>query len=175
MASKAKRAGQSLGGKAGRHFLALEPRMMFDGAAVATAAAGAEALVPTSAEAPAPDAGWTVADQPSEERPTQDETPDIAPADPAPTPRAIVFVDGAVEDYQALIDAIDGDYEIIVLDPNADGSSRSPISSPSGAAFPRSTSSRTATTAMSASAPRCSTPRRWRATMPTSSRPGAPR
>ncbi|WP_287459542.1 DUF4347 domain-containing protein [Sphingomonas sp.] len=121
MASKAKRTGQSLGGTAGRHFLALEPRMMFDGAAVATAAAGAEGLVPTSAAAPAPDAGWAAADQPSEERPTQDETRDTALADTAPPPRAIVFVDGAVKNYQDLIAGIDGDYEIVVLDRDSDG------------------------------------------------------
>nr|WP_284699649.1 DUF4347 domain-containing protein [Sphingomonas lycopersici] len=94
---------------------------MFDGAAVATAAAGAEGLVPTSAAAPAPDAGWTAADQPSEERPTQDETRDTALADTAPPPRAIVFVDGAVKNYQDLIAGIDGDYEIVVLDRDSDG------------------------------------------------------
>ncbi|MCW6536161.1 cadherin-like domain-containing protein [Sphingomonas lycopersici] len=95
MASKAKRTGQSLGGKAGRHFLALEPRMMFDGAAVATAAAGAEGLVPTSAAAPAPDAGWAAADQPSEERPTQDETRHTALADtPEDTPLSVAATAG---------------------------------------------------------------------------------
>ena len=82
----------------------LEPRMMFDGAALAT-----------------------VADAPV------DETPDTSPPDeqadePAgvtsgqEAPRKeIVFVDQGVENYQSLIAALDAELEVVVLDPTRDG------------------------------------------------------
>jgi len=109
-------------GKARRHLLVLEPRRMFDGAAVATAAAGVEAAAASEPDMLAPGVAWATADRSLDSNAVQDDVlPAPADAVPAPAPRALVFVDAAVENYQDLIGGLDGDYEIIVLASDSDG------------------------------------------------------
>jgi ELWxxDGT repeat protein len=92
--------------------LALEPRMMFDGAAVATAA---EATHDASSDAP--DSGT-------------DSHSDTAAALAEITPPAasaggqVYFVDGAIQDREAILAAIPSEAQVIVLDPTQDGVAR---------------------------------------------------
>ncbi|MCP3999629.1 MAG: DUF4347 domain-containing protein, partial [Gammaproteobacteria bacterium] len=79
--------------------IALEPRIMFDGAALV------DAIDPQIAE------------------PLVIETPAPAPevAEGGIKTNAIVFVDSAVNDYQTLIDGISAETEVIILDAGRDG------------------------------------------------------
>ena len=119
-------------------FMPLEPRVMYDGAAVATAAtahhhhhdggpsadsshageaasAGAPNAVTPSVSAPTPSGGdghWHQA----------------APAEPMPhvttwvkDPTEIVFIDQQAPDYQLLASGVKPGIEVVLLDPNSDG------------------------------------------------------
>ena len=100
--------------------LVLEPRMMFDGAALVTAAAVAD-------DAPDPEntaphhAGEPQAAVPEPVAPAAPTEP-VPPRDAgAPSPRAILFVDGRVPDRATLTAGLAGDVELVVLDPARDG------------------------------------------------------
>jgi len=120
--------------------LALEARIMFDGAAVATAA---EAVKPIAAEAPVAH----VAELGSMVAASQADTRNTAPADtakaadtsksateaikPVATERAtdglasnatkVLFVDSRVPDYQAIVAAAVADVKVVILDADHDG------------------------------------------------------
>lgn len=122
--------------------LALEARIMFDGAAVAT---GAEAVKPVAAEAPVAhvaELGSVVAASQAESRSTAPSTADAAkPADtsktateavkPAAAERAsdglansatkVLFVDSRVQDYQQIVAAAGADVKVVILDADHDG------------------------------------------------------
>lgn len=120
--------------------LALEARIMFDGAAVATAA---EAVKPAAAEAPVAhvaELGSVVAASQAESRSTAPadtskaaDTSKNAPetAKPAATERAtdglassatkVLFVDSRVPDYQAIVAAAAADVKVVILDADHDG------------------------------------------------------
>jgi len=116
--------------------LALEPRIMLDGAAAVTtaeaadgaaeqaveaadaAAAEAEAQAKEGAEALA-GAAETVpaaAGEPGDE--------EAAPEAPPPTERQVVFVDHRVKDPEVLLQDLDGDLKIVMLDGDSDGLSQ---------------------------------------------------
>lgn len=117
--------------------LALEARIMFDGAAVATAA---EAVKPAAAEAPVAH----VAELGSVVAASQADTRSTAPADTAKaadtsknapetakpvaasdgltsSATKVLFVDSRVPDYQAIVAAADADVKVVILDADHDG------------------------------------------------------
>ena len=103
-------------------FMALEPRIMYDGAAAVTVAAhhhhhdGALADAGQAGGAPTPSGGdghWHH---------------EAAPTGPMPTvttwvkdPTEIVFIDPRAPDYQILASGVKPGVEVVVLDPNSDG------------------------------------------------------
>jgi hypothetical protein len=90
-------------------FLALEPRIMFDGAALLT---GAEVIQDATAQ------DQTVFPGIDGETSTDTNTNDFA----APSDRKeIVFIDTRVEDYQTLMEGIDPNADVILLDSTRDG------------------------------------------------------
>ncbi|WP_256079060.1 DUF4347 domain-containing protein [Massilia sp. YIM B04103] len=88
---------------------ALEPRLMFDGAAVQTAMAALHADVPH----PAPER----AEVPAAERLAAHAVP---PAAPAPE-KQVVFVDTSLAHYQGLLAQLPAGAEVVLLDPGKDG------------------------------------------------------
>ncbi|WNM57808.1 DUF2341 domain-containing protein [Candidatus Nitrospira allomarina] len=101
--------------------LALEPRILFDGAALAT---GAEVVQDTTTQdQPNPDANAD-AENSSGQNIATDHDPvwssDLSPATPSDR-REIVFIDTRVEDYQTLIEGIDPAAEVFLLDARRDG------------------------------------------------------
>ncbi|UXY15303.1 DUF4347 domain-containing protein [Chitiniphilus purpureus] len=117
---------------AGRAWLrALEPRIMFDAAALATAAdAGAEAAKPATRHIDAPDhpagdASASVAETATRQGGQRQAliTPGeveerLAGARPG---REVVFVDGAIVDARQLVDSLEPGVEVVTLDPDGDG------------------------------------------------------
>jgi hypothetical protein len=107
-----------------RTMMALEPRIMFDGAAVETAADTAAATEPA---APVQDAAAIEAAKLAEA--AADVAPPAAQADPASTVQTdpaqqrteVAFIESNVSDYQALIDGISANVEVHVLDASLDG------------------------------------------------------
>ncbi|SUD41798.1 Pyrrolo-quinoline quinone [Ectopseudomonas mendocina] len=87
--------------------MALEPRMMFDGAVAATAA--------EVADTQAADA------QPTADASSSHDTLAATPTGTADNRQEIVFVDGQVQDYQQLLAGIKPGTEVVVLDPKGDG------------------------------------------------------
>jgi hypothetical protein len=128
--------------------LALENRIVFDGAALATAAealpqqgredaapvadAGAgiaETPPPPNVDSPVPESGLAqiVQAQDSDANaagafPAQDSGPEPIP--PAPPVSALVFVDARVGDQAGLLQGLSPDARVVVLDPNRDGLSQ---------------------------------------------------
>ena len=103
-------------------FFALEPRIMFDGAAVAT---GAEVLQDTTTqdqtEIPGID-GETSTDATSTDSSDSEALWSSGLSLSAPSDRKeIVFIDTRVEDYQTLMEGIDSNAEVILLDSTRDG------------------------------------------------------
>ncbi|MEK1905206.1 MAG: DUF4347 domain-containing protein, partial [Pseudomonas sp.] len=91
---------------------ALEPRMLFDGAVAATVADAAQ-----------PDAAKAPTDQPNDSHAndSHDATAATPPAATADQRQEIVFVDGKLQDVQALIAGLPSGTEVVVLDSNKDG------------------------------------------------------
>ncbi|VEE14175.1 Pyrrolo-quinoline quinone [Ectopseudomonas mendocina] len=87
--------------------MALEPRMMFDGAVAATAA--------EVADTQAADA------QPTADASSSHDTLAATPTGTVDNRQEIVFVDGQVQDYQQLLAGIKPGTEVVVLDPKGDG------------------------------------------------------
>ncbi|HVK56319.1 MAG TPA: DUF4347 domain-containing protein, partial [Burkholderiales bacterium] len=88
---------------------ALEPRIMFDGAAAATIVDASHSDAPVDQTA--------VADSPPPPPPA---IATEAPADPK-TKQEVIFVDANARDYQTLIDEIGPNAEVVVLESNSDG------------------------------------------------------
>ena len=101
--------------------LVLEPRILFDAAAVAT---GAEVATDQVAQDQADTAVNPDADQ-AATSPEADEQgallQAIASVEPVSNRREIVFVDTGVEDYQTLIAGLDPSAEVVLLDATRDG------------------------------------------------------
>ncbi len=102
--------------------VALEPRIMFDGAALAT---GAEVIQDTTTqdqtEIPGID-GETATDTTSTDSSDSEALWSSGLSLSAPSDRKeIVFIDTAVDDYQTLMEGIDPNAEVILLDPTRDG------------------------------------------------------
>ncbi|MFC5695328.1 DUF4347 domain-containing protein [Pseudomonas sp. GCM10022186] len=92
--------------------VALEPRMMFDGAVAATTAQVTDAQ-------PAADGGDV---QPSTtDSQAASETLAATPAGTADNRQEVVFVDSQVQDYRQLVDGLKPGTEVAVLDANKDG------------------------------------------------------
>jgi fibronectin-binding autotransporter adhesin len=92
--------------------LSLEPRMLFDGAVAATVADAAQ-----------PDATQATTGQSTDNQVTDshDATATTPPAATTDQRQEIVFVDGKLQDAQALIAGLPGGTEVVVLDSNKDG------------------------------------------------------
>ncbi|MDT3778358.1 DUF4347 domain-containing protein [Nitrospira sp. MA-1] len=103
-------------------FIALEPRILFDGAALAT---GAEVVQDTTTQdqpgVPDPQ-GETSTDSTHTDSADQDTlwTSGLSPSAPSDR-KEIVFIDTRVEHYQTLMDGIDPAAEVILLDARRDG------------------------------------------------------
>jgi hypothetical protein len=114
--------------------MALEPRIMYDGAAAATAAAahhhhhdggpadaqtgGANGATGVSAQHPSGgDGHWHAATPPAGS--STEPMPTVATYVRNPT--EIMFIDSQVPDYQALVTGAKPGVEVVVLDPNSDG------------------------------------------------------
>ena len=91
--------------------LALEPRMMFDGAAVATAAEASHDAAPDTSDS---SGGNTPSDNISAA--LADVTPPAASSG-----GQVYFIDGAIQDREAILAAIPAEARVIVLDPARDG------------------------------------------------------
>ncbi|MDD1619946.1 MAG: DUF4347 domain-containing protein [Methylococcaceae bacterium] len=96
--------------------LALEPRIMFDGAAVATAVDATADPAPVALDAAAADASKLA-------EAAADAAPPAVQADPAPQPQRteVVFIENSANDYQTLIDGVSPSAEVHVLDYSQDG------------------------------------------------------
>ncbi len=103
--------------------LELEPRLMFDGAAVATAVeAAAEADTRPTAEDPK-------AQEPAQNEGSTSDSRSVAdailalgvPAADQETPRQVVIIDGGVSDKDGILDAIPSGADVYVLPTDADG------------------------------------------------------
>ena len=100
----------------GMQLLALEPRIVFDAAAVATADQASENAQQHQAESAAP--GQSASTPPDDVVFTDAATD----ADPLPQQRhEIAFVDGSVSNVAELIAGIDPSFEIVMLDRTSDG------------------------------------------------------
>ncbi len=87
--------------------MALEPRMMFDGAVAATAAEVADTQAADT--------------QPTADASSSHDNLAATPTGTADNRQEIVFVDGQVQDYQQLLAGIKPGTEVVVLDPKGDG------------------------------------------------------
>ncbi|MDH4556997.1 DUF4347 domain-containing protein, partial [Pseudomonas sp. BN417] len=92
--------------------VALEPRMMFDGAVAATAVEVADAQ-------PAADAADNQAS--THDASSSSDTLAATPAGTADNRQEVVFVDSQVKDYQQLVNGLKPGTEVVVLDANKDG------------------------------------------------------
>ncbi|MDD4905243.1 MAG: DUF4347 domain-containing protein, partial [Methylobacter tundripaludum] len=107
-----------------RTMIALEPRLMFDGAAAATAADVTVQDAPPTADqtAQAADAKALLDAAAAVPPAAEAAQPMAATAPPAATAQhEILFVDGRVQDYQAVVAAAAPSAEVVVLDPYRDG------------------------------------------------------
>jgi len=99
-----------------RTMIALEPRIMFDGAAVETAVDATADSSPVAQDTAAIDADKLA-------QAAADVAPPAVQADPVPQPQRIevVFIESNVSDYQTLINGVSPDAEVHVLDASQDG------------------------------------------------------
>ncbi|MGB7204888.1 MAG: DUF4347 domain-containing protein, partial [Anderseniella sp.] len=95
--------------------LALEPRILFDGAAIAT---GADALAEAASAAHDTQTAYADANMELLSALNGEEGGELASEQPS---SGIVFIDGGVEDYEAIAADIDPSYEVYILDTNSDG------------------------------------------------------
>jgi len=97
--------------KASGSYRLLEPRMVFDGAAVETVAQSTESAPTDTSDTldTSPQAVDVVAALAS------------APVTPDATANVLIFIDANVTDLQVLADAASRDGQIVILDPNRDG------------------------------------------------------
>ncbi|MDH4568073.1 DUF4347 domain-containing protein [Pseudomonas sp. BN414] len=95
--------------------LALEARMMFDGAVAATAVEAADAAPASDVS----DAQGSQADAPQHDNATDNLA--AAPSGTADNRQEVVFVDSNVRDYQQLVSGLKPGTEVVVLDANKDG------------------------------------------------------
>ena len=100
--------------KRGLLMLALEPRLMFDGAVVATAA-----VADTHVDATR-DTSATRSDAAAPATPAAAERP-VAEQSAAVTGRQVVFIDSGVRDYQSLVSQMPPGTEVVMLDGRGDG------------------------------------------------------
>ena len=106
--------------------LALEQRIMFDGAALAT---GAEVVQDTTTQEQAtPDQDLAGVDATAETESFSNPLTDridlfsaLSTLSPPSERREIIFIDTRVEDYQTLLDGIDPNAEAVLLDSTRDG------------------------------------------------------
>jgi hypothetical protein len=98
---------------------ALEPRLMFDGAAVSTVAAVVHADIPPAErslpDSPGPDSTHSGTDRSAEKIPALLES--------AQAPRQVVFIESNVGNYQSLIAQLPAGMEVVILDASKDGRS----------------------------------------------------
>ncbi|MCK9622770.1 MAG: DUF4347 domain-containing protein, partial [Methylobacter sp.] len=97
-----------------RTMIALEPRIMFDGAAVETVADAAAEPAPTVQDAAAIEAAHLA-------EAAADVAPPAVQTEPAPQRTEILFIENNVADYQTLIDGAKSGTEVHVLDAGQDG------------------------------------------------------
>ena len=95
--------------------LALEPRIVFDAAAVATADDTADQVSEQQTDAALDYEGGKGATDTSEEQ------LDVSAIEPSGTTTEIAFVDGAVENLDQLLTEIGPDVEVVLLDADSDG------------------------------------------------------
>ena len=100
--------------KRGLLMLALEPRLMFDGAVVATAA-----VADTHVDATR-DTSATRSDAAAPATPAAAERP-VAEQSAAVSGRQVVFIDSGVRDYQSLVSQMPPGTEVVMLDGRGDG------------------------------------------------------
>ncbi|MEE9927983.1 DUF4347 domain-containing protein [Microvirgula aerodenitrificans] len=100
--------------KRGLLMLALEPRLMFDGAVVATAA-----VADTHVDV-ARDTSATRSDAAAPATPAAAERP-VAEQSAAVSGRQVVFIDSGVRDYQSLVSQMPPGTEVVMLDGRGDG------------------------------------------------------
>ncbi|AXT44790.1 MULTISPECIES: DUF4347 domain-containing protein [Chromobacterium] len=100
---------------------ALEPRLMFDGAAAATAAASAHADAPHPVERPAPAEAPAAPRSAAVERLAEKFAAALAPVAPA---KQVVFVESNVANYQSLLAQMPSGMEVVVLNAGKDGLSQ---------------------------------------------------
>ncbi|HSA85372.1 MAG TPA: DUF4347 domain-containing protein, partial [Nitrospira sp.] len=107
--------------KTKQSLLSLEPRLMFDGAAAATAAeVQSEQVAQDQAEA-AVSSEAAGDDQTTEQNESQNLLQAIATYNPGESTTEVIFVDPTVPDCQTLIAEIGLNAEVIMLDPTRDG------------------------------------------------------
>ncbi|WP_331305573.1 DUF4347 domain-containing protein, partial [Methylobacter sp. Wu8] len=108
--------GNDLYYKPRRTMIALEPRLMFDGAAAETAADTV-----TDTKPPVQDAAAIDQEAAKLAEAAADVAPPAVQADPAAQRTEILFIENNVTDYQTLIDGAKPDTEVHVLDASRDG------------------------------------------------------
>ncbi len=102
--------------------LALEPRIMFDAAAVATMAdAGAEQVAQEQADAALNPDNAESTDSTNQQSSEDSLLEALSTVEPPSDRREVVFVDTSVENYQELVAGITATAEIILIDPSKDG------------------------------------------------------
>ena len=101
--------------------LALESRIMFDGAAAATGGevAGDQVAQDQAEAAVNPEAGGEASSQETGEQDSLIQA--LATHEPQSNRREIIFIDTSVEDYQTLISGIDSNAEVVLLNSMSDG------------------------------------------------------
>ena len=113
-----------------QHLRRLEPRIMFDGAAVATidvaadgADAGQDASAPVLTHANPNEGGQTTTQSSGNEQGAENQTDPDAASDLSDSndSKTFIFIDAAVSDPSAIIASADPSAEIYILDPASDG------------------------------------------------------
>ncbi len=100
---------------------ALEPRLMFDGAAASTVAAAAHVDIPHPAERSLP-----ASPSPDSPHPGNDRSTEKMPAllEAAQAAKQVVFIESNVSNYQSLIAQLPAGMEVVILDASKDGLSQ---------------------------------------------------
>ena len=100
----------------GLEIRALEPRILLDAAALATAA---ETVADDDADSDAAES--TTSAEPESTAATDEVVEALAALEPAPDRTEVVFIDAAVSDYQTLISGIGDGVEVVILAAERDG------------------------------------------------------
>ncbi|PPC76635.1 hypothetical protein C4K68_14155, partial [Pokkaliibacter plantistimulans] len=112
--------------------LALEPRMLFDGALAATAATSTDTTSATDTSSQTTDSTQNAdSDNGSSQHTSQDTDSHDGSADLTDTAvagdstrREVVFIDTSVTDYQTLVDNVPAGMEVVLIDGSEDGLSQ---------------------------------------------------